>query len=708
MLHSQNISVADFQYDETDQTANIEPNIVYDRNGEKCALIKIETTQTGFQFDVGALSVEKTVYKTGEIWLYVQAGVKRITISHNQLGMLRNFDLGMTLKKARTYIMRLTTGQIQTSIVESLTKQFLVFDVVPTNATIEVEGEPWPVDAEGHAEKNLSFGIYNYKVMAPDYHSSVGRIDLKDPNNKHIERVVLKPNFGWIQLKDDAGIAGADVYLDNQRIGQVPMISNRLKSGNHKIKIIKPLYKMFEQDVVVTDGDTTIMSPRMEADFAETTFKVEADAEIWIDGVKKGTRTWTGPLETGEYLVECKMAGHRTTSKRVRVTRNTVDEILLPAPIPIYGFLEITSSPSSAKVSLDGKDMGETPLILNNIIVGKHNIVVSKQNYRTETREVTVLEGKTESVLVQLNNMCNIRVSPSVTTASVYVDGHYKGDGTVEMNIASGKHKVKLVADGYYILEEEINVDGQTPTYYFTMKSNQAVITVKSNRYGSLSVDGQYVGSTSSYSPKDVLLKNGTHNIKVQYRHFKGEKNIYVGGKDQTVYIKMQRDNIHDNAFYIEGNYQTGALSAAGGTIGMYIGKWNFEGSYLFGMEDEETVYWHRTDFYDNFYSYEEYYSPEYIIVGKVGYGIRLGNRVRFTPQIGCGFIDLGNANSFSGIISLKMSLALSSWTAITLTPEYSFSAQKSDLYKVLADISPKINGWDNGFNLKLGFMIYL
>jgi hypothetical protein len=94
--------------------------------------------------------------------------------------------------------------------------------------------------------------------------------------------------------------------------------------------------------------------------------------------------------------------------------------------------------------------------------------------------------------------------------------------------------------------------------------------------------------------------------------------------------------------------------------------------------------------------------------VGKVGYGIRLGNRVRFTPQIGCGFIDLGSANSFSGIISLKMSLALSSWTAITLTPEYSFSAQKSDLYKVLADISPKIKGWDNGFNLKFGFMIYL
>ena len=151
MLHSQNISVADFKYDETDQTANIEPNIVYDRNGEKCALIKIETTQTGFQFDVGALPVEKTVYKTGEIWMYVQAGVKRIIISHNQLRMLRNNELGITLKKTRTYIMRLTTGQIQTTIVESLTKQFLVFDVVPTNATIEVEGEPWPVDAEGHA-----------------------------------------------------------------------------------------------------------------------------------------------------------------------------------------------------------------------------------------------------------------------------------------------------------------------------------------------------------------------------------------------------------------------------------------------------------------------------------------------------------------------------------------------------------------------------
>lgn len=51
---SQNISVASFKMDENDITANMESTMVYDQNGEKCALIRIQTTQTGFTFDVGA------------------------------------------------------------------------------------------------------------------------------------------------------------------------------------------------------------------------------------------------------------------------------------------------------------------------------------------------------------------------------------------------------------------------------------------------------------------------------------------------------------------------------------------------------------------------------------------------------------------------------------------------------------------------------
>lgn len=104
---AQSMSVTEFKYDETDLTANTAGTIVFDQNGDKCALIKIESTEFGFSFDVGSLGVVKTEQHTGEVWVYVPEGVKRMSISHPKLEKIRDYDLGMSVKKARTYIMKL-------------------------------------------------------------------------------------------------------------------------------------------------------------------------------------------------------------------------------------------------------------------------------------------------------------------------------------------------------------------------------------------------------------------------------------------------------------------------------------------------------------------------------------------------------------------------------------------------------------------------
>ena len=59
MLYAQNIVVESFVHLETDLTANLEGTIVYDQNGEKCALIKVRSNPPakGFTFDVGQLGI---------------------------------------------------------------------------------------------------------------------------------------------------------------------------------------------------------------------------------------------------------------------------------------------------------------------------------------------------------------------------------------------------------------------------------------------------------------------------------------------------------------------------------------------------------------------------------------------------------------------------------------------------------------------------
>lgn len=62
-----------------DLTANKAATIVEDQNGDKCALIRVQTTQKGFHFDVGSLGVQKVEDQhPGEIWVYVPQGVRHI------------------------------------------------------------------------------------------------------------------------------------------------------------------------------------------------------------------------------------------------------------------------------------------------------------------------------------------------------------------------------------------------------------------------------------------------------------------------------------------------------------------------------------------------------------------------------------------------------------------------------------------------------
>ncbi len=321
-LCAQNIVVQSFRLDETDLTANTAGTIVMDQNGQKCALIKVETTQTGFSFDTGLLQPQKVEQRVGEVWVYVPEGVKRITISHPQLGILRDHDLGLTVKRAKTYILKLTTGEVQTTIKQARTSQYVVFQLTPANAVVRLDGSLLST-TDGTAMKYMPFGTYDYMVEAPDYQSEAGKVTVNDPQNKHVVDVKLKPNF------------------------------------------------------------------------SQVTLTVDNNAEIWVNGEKRGNGSWTGNLGAGVYMLEARLAGHRPTQREATISVTQEPQtIRLDAPTPILGEASIVSSPAMADVAIDGKPVGKTPLVLSDLLIGQHTIKISKKGYDDYEDQLTVSEGK--------------------------------------------------------------------------------------------------------------------------------------------------------------------------------------------------------------------------------------------------------------------------------------------------------------------------
>ena len=395
---AQEISVSSFRMLESDLTANTTGTMERDQNGEVAALIKVVTSEQGFVFDGGMVGIVKARQEVGEVWVYVPHGIKRITMKHPQLGVLRDYYFPIPIEKARTYEMVLSTGRVETYVTHRVNKQFVVFNVQPAHAIVELGDEMLSVDSEGYAEKGVPFGTYSYRVSCDNYQTEAGQVTVTKDHRVEVN-VKLRPNFGWIRFDGAEELHGAYIYIDNERVGQLPMTAMGGKGGVHQVRIMKPLYKTFTQQVTVVDNDTVSLHVDMTPNFAKVTV-VSADdqGEIWIDGQQRGVGRWTGSLEIGEYMVEVRRESHRAVSDVIRIDDHSEKTIRLGSPTPIYTTLEVSSRPSNAMVYLDGNKLGSTPLITDEVLIGTHQLTFKRAGYRTEERTVQ-LKANEENVV---------------------------------------------------------------------------------------------------------------------------------------------------------------------------------------------------------------------------------------------------------------------------------------------------------------------
>ena len=136
--------------------------------------------------------------------------------------------------------------------IKSTTSQYLVIKTEPQSALVEINGEVVENSANG-ASKILKPGAFTYTVTAQNYHPKSGTGIMR--GEKITIPVTLDPAFGHLSITADNELSGAQVYVNNTLRGTLPLTKDIiLKSGTHSMRIIKSMYKPFEQAVTINDG----------------------------------------------------------------------------------------------------------------------------------------------------------------------------------------------------------------------------------------------------------------------------------------------------------------------------------------------------------------------------------------------------------------------------------------------------------------------
>ncbi len=399
---AQTMGVTSFTLLESDLTAQNRATTVLDQNGDKCALIRVQTTQKGFVFDVGSAGIQKVEEDhTGEIWVYVPFGVRHISIRHPQLGTLSNYNFPVSIQKARTYEMVLTTGQVKTIVQQDLGGAYLVMNVTPANALVYVDEMELTVE-DGMVTKFLNYGKHSYRVSATLYESEAGNIEMG--REKKVLDVNLKPAYGQLAISTTPE-DGARVYIDGSETpaGTTPFTTGRLAGGSHTLLLQLAQYESHRMTVTVpSDGSTQPLAVPLTPNFGTLSVSSVAGSRIYVDGEDKGASSWTGRLSAGQHVVEARLASHRSTSQRVDVVRGKEQSIELDAPTPIYGSLNVTSKPFGADVYVDGTKVGSTPDVFTSILEGTRSVEIRKQGYDAYTAQVNITEGKVSDLSATL------------------------------------------------------------------------------------------------------------------------------------------------------------------------------------------------------------------------------------------------------------------------------------------------------------------
>lgn len=125
-------------------------------------------------------------------------------------------------------------------------------------------------------------------------------------------------------------------------------------------------------------------------------------AAVAVNGEDRGMTPLTlREVQPGSYTLTFSRPGFETLTTRVSVEQGRISDVRVTL-VPETGTLAVNSTPSGARVLLDGTDAGLSPVILTNITAGNHSVSIQKGGYIPADQGVNVTGGKVSTVDVYL------------------------------------------------------------------------------------------------------------------------------------------------------------------------------------------------------------------------------------------------------------------------------------------------------------------
>lgn len=441
------LEVKEGSFKEVKGFVNINTDKMYDDNEKPYAVLKIKTVNISskqrreLNFGGDARTYFEVEYKDGEVWLYISYYASFIKISHEEMSSTE-FYFPFDLQPKKGYELTLVNKSASLAPVKDV-YNFMIVSADQSNATIYIDNE---YVGEQEVYKSFKAGEKHvWRIECELYHTENGEAVIPNKEGENITvNKTLRPAFGYLNVTSTPE-DGAVVFVDGKKVGQTPYKSDKLASGEHKVRVMKEMFSTVEKTFTVNDGQTINAPMNMSANFVSVTITTDSESEIYVDNEKKGKGTWSGRLSDGEHALEARKVSHKPTIKNVQLVLGKNETLVIPNPEPICGTLEVVSNPIGANIIIDGKDFGTTPRVLANVLIGTHELRLEKTGCAPVAKTITLDETNKLSINEKLSTGREIAITTDGTGDKIFVDGNYIGDSPLTTTLSFGEHEIAAI-----------------------------------------------------------------------------------------------------------------------------------------------------------------------------------------------------------------------------------------------------------------------
>jgi len=234
-------------------------------------------------------------------------------------------------------------------------------------------------------------GSHQIEINAPHYYSEYRQINLAAGKTSEIN-IKLKPKMGSLSVLGGDNSSGSEVFINNKKVGEVPITNLILQEGTYTVNFKKSGYISEKAGYMIEVNENKLTNFKdlkmINTKKVRINTKPVTGATVYIDGNLISDKTNLSlTLGVGAHSVRIEREHYKSLTKSIVVDQWN-DEFTFSLDELSYPVL-FNTKPSNSELYIDGILKGTTPVTLD-VPLGKHKVTYNRENSLMKRNSISI------------------------------------------------------------------------------------------------------------------------------------------------------------------------------------------------------------------------------------------------------------------------------------------------------------------------------